>query len=213
MASSREEEYLKALDIAKSTFLSHDSEERCRIAGADWESHALGSIVRLPFFKDLCRITLPDFAFSLQENQAPITLANQILILHYLNGVKDIALAEKTISFKEVPAGEFYHPAFARRSVKPLLQTFAQQLAAFKSIAVRLGGQPIDIGDCGIRISVFPKVPVTLLYWSENEEFPPDLKILFDATIPEFFSTEDIAVTAQEVMIRMIKLYYSHHKN
>jgi hypothetical protein len=159
------------------------------------------------------RITLPDFAFSLQENQAPITLANQILILHYLNGVKDIALAEKTISFKEVPAGEFYHPAFARRSVKPLLQTFAQQLAAFKSIAVRLGGQPIDIGDCGIRISVFPKVPVTLVYWSENEEFPPDLKILFDATIPEFFSTEDIAVTAQEVMIRMIKLYYSHHKN
>ena len=99
MASSREEEYLKALDIAKSTFLSHDSEECCRIAGAEWELHAPGGIVRLPFFKDLCRITLPAFEFSFQENQPPITLANQILILHYLNGVKDIALAKKDISF------------------------------------------------------------------------------------------------------------------
>jgi len=63
------------------------------------------------------------------------------------------------------------------------------------------------MGDMGLKISVFPKVPLTLILWSGDEDFPPDLNILFDATIKEFLSTEDVAVLGQEVMIRMIKSY------
>jgi hypothetical protein len=131
------------------------------------------------------------------------------LILHYLNGVKDISLENRLISFKEIPSGEFYYPAFARRSIEPLLKTFSAKPQAFKSIAEGLGGQPVNIGDTGIKISVFPRVPVTLVLWFADDEFPPDLQILFDACITEFFSTEDIAVLGQEVMIKIIKSYFS----
>jgi hypothetical protein len=61
----------------------------------------------------------------------------------------------------------------------------------------------------GIKIFLFPRVPITLVLWFADAEFPPDLQILFDASITEFLSTEDIAVLGQEVMIRMIKSYYS----
>jgi len=71
-----------------------------------------------------------------------------------------------------------------------------------------LGGKPVALGDGGIKISVFPRVPIILVLWFEDAEFPPDLQILFDASITEFLSTEDIAVLSQEVMSRMIKSYY-----
>jgi hypothetical protein len=131
------------------------------------------------------------------------------LILHYLNGVKDISFENKLISFKEIPSGEFYYPAFARRSIEPLLKTFSNNFRAFRSIGEGLGGKPAAIGDAGIKIFVFPRVPITLVLWFADAEFPPDLQILFDASITEFLSTEDIAVLGQEVMIRMIKSYYS----
>ena len=209
MVSHREEDYLKALEIAKRVLLGSDIKERCRIAGAEWEPSEGGGKIYLPYFGTTCQITVPHFEFSLKESAENINLSNQILILHYLNGVKDIPFKNKLISFKEIPSGEFYYPAFARRSIEPLLKTFSNKHQAFKTIAENLGGKPVGIGDAGIKISVFPRVPVTLVLWFADAEFPPDLQILFDASITEFLSTEDIAVLGQEVMIRMIKSYYS----
>jgi len=209
MVSHREEDYLKALDIAKRVLLSSDIKERCRIAGAEWQPSEEGGTIYLPYFHTTCQITIPHFEFSLKESAENINLSNQILILHYLNGVKDIPIENRLISFKEIPSGEFYYPAFARRSIEPLLKTFSTKLQDFKSIAEGLGGKPVAIGDAGIKISVFPRVPVTLVLWFADAEFSPDLQILFDASVTEFLSTEDIAVLGQEVMIRMIKSYYS----
>jgi hypothetical protein len=209
MLSHREEDYLKALDIAQAVLLSSDIKERCQIAGAEWTPSEEGGTIYLTYFDTTCHITIPHFEFSLQESAENINLSNRILILHYLNGVKDIPSENKLISFKEIPSGEFYYPAFARRSIEPLLKTFSTNLQAFKSIAEGLGGKPVAVGDAGIKIFVFPRIPVTLVLWFADEEFPPDLQILFDASITEFFSTEDIAVLSQEVMVRMIKSYYS----
>ena len=165
MVSHREEDYLKALEIAKTVFLSSDIKERCLIAGAEWKPSEDGGKIYLPYFDTTCQITIPHVEFSLKESGENINLSNQILILHYLNGVKDIPFENKLISFKEIPSGEFYYPAFARRSIEPLLKTFSTKLQAFKSIAEGLGGKPVAIGDAGIKISVFPRVPVTLVLW------------------------------------------------
>lgn len=214
MPPSREEEYLKALEIAKTNLLHFpDFQERCRIAGAEWQPFDHRSLLYLPFFNDTCQISVPDFEFTLRERKDRISLSNQILILHYLIGVKDSTLANKTISFKDVPAGEFYYPAFVQRSIGPLLQTFGNDPQAFTFAAEQLGGQPVKEGDVGMKFHVFPKAPVALILWLGDDEFPPDLNILFDATIRDFLSTEDIAVLAQEVMIRMIKSHHTHYKN
>ncbi|MBW1678552.1 MAG: DUF3786 domain-containing protein [Deltaproteobacteria bacterium] len=208
----RDEEYRKALKLARDAFLRSNFEERCRIAGAEWIPCDPGGTVNLPFFQNTCQITIPDFEFSLRGSQNRLSLNNRILILHYLNGVKDIPVMNENISFKDVPSGEFYYPAFARRSIEPLLQTFGKAPQAFKSAGESLGGKLVEMGDMGLKISVFPKVPLTLILWSGDEDFSPDLNILFDATIQEFLSTEDVAVLGQEAMIRMIKSYYSHLK-
>ena len=122
MLSHRDEDYLKAFKIAKAVFLSSDIKERCRIAGAEWMPSEEGGEIYLSYFNTTCQITLPDLEFSLKESKENINLSNRILIIHYLNGVKDISGGNKLISFKEIPSGEFYYPAFARRSIEPLLK-------------------------------------------------------------------------------------------
>jgi hypothetical protein len=209
MVLHQEEGYLKALDIAQAVLLNSDIKERCRIAGAEWKPSEDGGKIYLPYFNTTCQITIPNVEFFLQESGENKNLSNQILILHYLNGVIDIPFKNKLISFREIPSGEFYYLAFARRSIEPLLKTFSTKVQVFKSIAKSLGGKPVALGDAGIKISVFPRVPITFVLWFADAESPPDLQILFDASITEFLSTEDIAVLSQEVMLSMIKSYYS----
>jgi len=204
-ASNREEEYKKAREIAKQIFLKSNIEEQCRIAGAKWYPRLGGGKICLPFFNSTCQIIISPSEFFFTENGKELNLTNQILVLHYLNGVKDIPIAHQYISFRQVPSGEFYYPAFQRRSTVPLLKVFGKNPEGFRTIAEKIGGRTINLGDIGIEIFVFPKVPIRLILWLEEEEFPPELQILFDASIIEFLSPEDIAVLSQEVMIRMVR--------
>ena len=205
MNSSRDKEYRKALELARVLLVQPDLKERCRIAGATWEPADDGGTICLPFFHHACEITIPALQFRLRGREELISISNQILILHYLNGIKPIPPANKLVSFKEIPSGEFYYPAFAQRSIKPLLRVFGRNPEGFKQAAAKLGGKPAAGADVGVILHVFPQVPVTLLFWCGDDEFPPDLTILFDATLPEVLSTEDIAVMSQEVMLRMIR--------
>jgi hypothetical protein len=214
MVSGRQEEYRKALEIAKTQLLRFPQiRAQCRTAGAEWERLPQGGVIHLPFFNTICEITIPAFEFRLREGSDPISLSNKVLIVHYLNGVKDIPLASRTVSFKDIPSGSFYYPAFRQRSITPLLMTFGHDPQALERAAKQLGGEPARGGDLGVKLQVFPKAPVTLLFWYGDEEFPPDLTVLFDETIQEFLSTEDITVMSQEVMVRMIRSYSSGFKN
>lgn len=208
MVAHREEDYVNALERGKAALLNTDLKEQCRIAGAEWKQSEDDGTILLPYFNTTCSITIPRFEFFLTDKKEGVTRSNQILILHYLNGVKDIPYENKLISFKEVSSGEFYYPAFKRRSIEPLLKTFGGKPEVFKKIAEGLGGRTVKLGDIGIQIPVFPHVPVTLVLWFGDEELPADLQVLFDSSITEFLATEDIAVLSQEVMIRMVKASY-----
>ncbi|MCX8011758.1 MAG: DUF3786 domain-containing protein [Desulfobacterota bacterium] len=207
--SNREEEYKKAREIAIKVFLSSNIAERCRIAGAKWYPDELGGRIHLPFFNTICEIILSPSRISFKEKETgkELSLNIQILALHYLNGVKDIPPSHQYISFRQVPSGEFYYPAFQRRSTEPLLRVFGRNPEGLKAVIEKINGCAIDLGDVGAEVFVFPKVSIRLVLWLGEGEFPPELQILFDATIIEFLSTEDIAVLSQEVMIRMIKCF------
>nr|MBP7322918.1 DUF3786 domain-containing protein [Deltaproteobacteria bacterium] len=209
MLSSRDQGYLQALEGARAEFLRSNGAERCRAAGADWQPTGEGAVVLLPFFGDVCEIRIPEFTFVLQGRSERVSQGNQILILHYLNRVTEVPLTGTCISFKDVPSGEFYYSAFSRRSVYPLLKTFGQSPEMFLRAGESLRGRRIDMDDVGLELSVFPHVPVILILWTADEEFPADLTMLFDEVISQWLDIEDIAVLGQEVMIRMIKAYHT----
>ncbi|MBI5141222.1 MAG: DUF3786 domain-containing protein [Nitrospirae bacterium] len=51
---------------------------------------------------------------------------------------------------------------------------------AFTERGLRLGGVRVSHGDEAVELRPFPRIPVTLLLWRGDDEFPPRADILFD---------------------------------
>ena len=95
--------------------------------------------------------------------------------------------------------------AFIKRAKIPLIQTFGLMGAKMVDIASKAyNASKLALGDYSVRISALPFVPVALLIWEGDEEFPPDGNLLFDKTISDILSAEDIATLAGMVVYPMI---------
>jgi hypothetical protein len=60
-------------------------------------------------------------------------------------------------------------------------------------------------GDVSVTIPAFSRVPITIVVWKGDEEFPPSASILFDDTVLDYLSAEDINVLCQTVTWRLVK--------
>jgi hypothetical protein len=67
--------------------------------------------------------------------------------------------------------------------VAPLIDCFGHDGEAFSKAAEFLEGRPEDLADRAFRFQVFPKIPVFVLLWEGDEEFPPRVSMLFDRSI------------------------------
>lgn len=160
----------------------------------------------VPYFGQKRRVSWPEVKVSPEHEARELPLTEQILILHYLVNASGEPLSGHTIDFRQVPEGSFYWSAFVSRAKKPLLSTFGHDLELYSKVAQALGGEPQPLGDAAACFWAFPRVPVTHVLWQGDEEFPPEANILFDATIPQYLPTEDIAALAGASVYRLMGL-------
>ncbi|MGI9860250.1 DUF3786 domain-containing protein [Moorella naiadis] len=155
----------------------------------------------LPSLNDVYYITYPAGKVSTLPGE-PVDPRFQVLILHYLLGPGS-SLRGQWISFKELPGGLIYQQPFYGRAVLPLIRTFGLRPANLLPAGAALGGKQVDQGDAAIEVNPFPQLPVRLVIWAGDEEFPPGGTILFDASAPDMLATEDFAVLAEYLVKRL----------
>jgi hypothetical protein len=174
-----------------------------RSRGEFFYEHGQEGLV-VPYFGQGRRITWPEVSVTPASGSEEIPLTEQILILHYLVKATGEALSGQNIDFRQVPEGSFYWSAFVSRAKKPLLETFGKDLELYLKVAASLGGVPVELGDAAARFMAFPLVPITHVLWRGDEEFPADGNILFDETVSQHLSTEDIAALAGASVYRLM---------
>lgn len=142
-------------------------------------------------------ICVPDFILR-DEHQEPASLTLQALVLYYLQTAHGPAPAGQWISFSELPDGKFYNLAFQGYSGKQLARAFGNNLADLRRAALKIGGQWLDqgggIGDFACRFQVLPRLPVLLVGWQGDEEFPASYQFLFDVTAANYLPTDVCAI-------------------
>lgn len=121
------------------------------------------------------------------------------LIVHYLNGAKDIPLKNELISFRELYGGDVYYQAFRNRSIEIIRRRFGSEPENLVKKGLEMGGEEAGIGDFSVRIPVFPKIPITVVLWMGDEEVPGSANVLFDRTAGEMLHTEDLAAICEEL--------------
>jgi hypothetical protein len=67
------------------------------------------------------------------------------------------------------------------------------------------GGKSAGIGDASFVLKALPYVLLQYVLWEGDEEFPPSLRLLFDASVSHYLSLEDIVVLGQLATGRLLQ--------
>ena len=185
----------------------NDIEGQCRKCGA--RHLAAPRAVALQYLNQTYIITYPDARISLKDKDEEVPLLDRILLLHYFTQAKGTPLSNRLISFKELPEGAGYFPTFYKRAIKPLIICFGSEPSRLLDMARLLGGHEADYGDVSATIDALSRVPLTLVLWEGDAEFPPEGSIMFDRTISDYLPTEDIIFLCQSTALRLAKLLKS----
>ena len=106
----------------------------------------------------------------------------QLCILAYLLGAKDIPLAEKLVKAESLPGGQFFFRGLHSLPTEKLAKAFGDDPEGLIRASQRFDAEPCEFGDASIRLLALPRVPLTLVIWRKDEEFDARASILFDQT-------------------------------
>jgi hypothetical protein len=179
-------------------------EQQCRRSGSQLELKGGRRVIILKYLGKIYQVSHPDIEVSLADSDEPVALKDKVLILHYLNHATGITVTGKTITYKELPEGINYASNFSKRTLRPLLNNFGHQPERLLEAAAMFDFKQADYGDVGITINAFSRVPITLVLWRGDDELTPEGSILFDSTIPDYLSTEDITVLCENIAWRLV---------
>jgi hypothetical protein len=184
----------QALQNAFDSLKEKDLKEAAFKSGATYEGDGL---LKLDYLNTI--LSIQPMQEQIMMNSDPASARTSILSLHYLLRASGAPLAGRMIGFKEVPQGELYFQPFRNRVIFSALGILEKSPEDFTQAAEKLQGESVQGGDLSYRFRVFPYAMVQYIWFKGEEGIPPDLNILFDASIPEYLSTEDIVVMCEEV--------------
>jgi hypothetical protein len=162
--------------------------------------------IKVPFLNRIYRVNVPDFIFSEPSGDREIPLQEQVLILRYMAAPIIPDPTGEWIAFREIPGASFYFSAFVKRAVDPIKTTFGSDVPLFRKGAILLDGKGVGPGDAAFEFRPLPKVPVRIVLWEGDAEFPAEANVLFDETAGKVLSPEDAAWLAGMLAYRLIAL-------
>ena len=203
---ARIDDYKKALEIGKEEISKKNPLHLCRVSGGQFiEKANEPNSIQIKFLNRMVTISWPDLIFS-QDSDKEIAIKEKILILHYLNNAKKEDLTGELIAYQEIPSARFYLSSFNTRSRDPFIAAFGENPDKLPVVAQELFAAHLaSMGDVSVTIQAFPKVPITLIIWRGDEEFPPNGTILFDSSIKDnLLSAEDISELVSMIVYPLI---------
>ena len=205
MELSKQKNYQQAFDLACSSIQGMNLEERAEKAKANYEKEKEKDRekITIHFFSEPYDIQFPQIEFH-SPSKKVVSLVTRILLLHYLIRADGYPLTGKWVAYKDIPGGLLYAGVFARRVTEPLQRRFGKSARSFKETGIRSGGEPVEIGDASFTLHAFPCVPLQYVLWEGDEEFPPSVQLLFDASVDHYLTLEDIVVLGQVTAGRLI---------
>jgi len=202
---ARVDDYQMSFDLSATALSKRDFAQVAAQSGA--ELAADGSHLRLDYYGRPLAVDHEPISVRALDDGPALPLAEQALVLHYLERADGTAPDGEWITFREVESGEFYWSAFVKRAKAPLISFFGERPELLKELAPKVGGRPgQDVGNVSAIVRALPRVEFMLVLWEGDEEFPPEGNVLMDKNVGHYFSTEDIALAAGLPIYKMMAL-------
>jgi hypothetical protein len=125
-------------------------------------------------------------------------------VLWYLVGAKDIGLTGRLIRPSDAKGGHHFFKGTHELPLDRVAGKYASDRDGFIKRARALDGRPLDFGDASFELLPLPRIPVTLILWLGDEEFPPRLDLFLDSTCEIHLPLDIIWSTAMYSTIMML---------
>jgi hypothetical protein len=206
--------FAKAVEQAQEAWAAADPESCAALAGCGM---AQGRVI-VPFFGRTHWVDHPSglvtasaFGDDRLDAGTPAHESIAILLLHYLLGADGTTPSGRWLAFRDLPGGMFYAQAFAGKAEAALARWTSgegasqERVESLSSEAVGLGGQALGMADVSFRFEALPRLPVAVLLWRADREFPGEARVLFDATAHHCLPTEDLAGVGDWLVHRLAR--------
>jgi len=121
---------------------------------------------------------------------------SRLSALRYLVEAKNIPLSGNLVNPREVNGGMIFSQGSHMLPLDKVIEKYKDNVEAFVRRGLTLGGEQLGYGDASVRLFPLPRVPVVILIWKQDEEFPARADILFDSTCSQHLPTDIIWSTA-----------------
>ena len=128
-----------------------------------------------------------------------------LFIIHYLLTSKEIEITNEWISEKDIPGGTTFFRGPHEIPTNLISFRFNNNINEFKERCEQLHGSPLNMADAAYRFKITPRIPVAVLYWRGDDDFPAESKILYDRTITEHLASDVIYALAAGICNRLGK--------
>ncbi len=131
-----------------------------------------------------------------QVGEAPV--AHRIVLAHYLLHGGRGEPSGQFVPYRELRGGCDFSRNLAITVEARMASFFAGKRDALTGAARALDGTVADLEtscDAAFSISAMPKVPLMFTFYDEDDNFPAEVKVFFDALALKFLDLECLAVT------------------
>jgi hypothetical protein len=171
-------------------------EDVCRRTGAAFDEKAGAYLLRcfgIDFHVNPCEMLI-----ACPSDQETLFLGKlkdffRIAVLWYMANAKDIPPTDRLIRPVDVKGGHRFSAGTHLLPVSAIAEKYGRNKEDFLLRGQKFGAEVLSgYGDVSIRLYPLPRVPVTMILWTEDEEFPPRVDLFFDSTCEYQLELSDV---------------------
>jgi len=127
-----------------------------------------------------------------------------LVCVQYLLTAQDEPPAGERVSPRSIPSGDFFFRGPHDFPTERLATAFGDRVEAFCRASEKIGGQPVAAGDAAYEFAALPRVPMTIILWQTDEEFPARVQMLVDRGAHRQLPLDALLVLAHVLAKRLI---------
>ncbi|MDZ7698914.1 MAG: DUF3786 domain-containing protein [Deltaproteobacteria bacterium] len=128
-----------------------------------------------------------------------------LFIVHYLLTSQERPITKEWISVKDIPGGATFFRGPHAIPGYLIEKRYGDDIDEFCEACEQLSGTPMDMADKAYSFKIAPRIPVAVLLWKGDDEFPAEAKLLFDKSIGDHLALDIIFAVAVELCSRLAK--------
>lgn len=190
--------YNPAVDLARTELLKADPAEVARKSGGLYDPGLNRVTVQVGDLRASFDFGTGELIWTGDRVVDPMAA---VPVLHYLLQASGSPPTGDFRPYRDLWGAKAQSGPFIARPEAQLAAAYEANPAAVLARARNLGAEVQEeaSGDARVEIAFLPQIPLAVMLYAADEDFPAEAKILFDAVVSEYLPTEDTIWLAEQL--------------